>query len=81
MSAVVGIDVGAYKHAAAVCRAGNVEAERNVFRLSADRAGFDELDRWLERQGSVERWCWSRAGTITGRWLVTFTGVATGLQL
>ena len=55
MSAVVGIDVGAYKHAAAVCRAGEREAERSVFRLSADRAGFDELDRWLERQGPVER--------------------------
>ncbi len=55
MSAVVGIDVGAYKHAAAVCRAGKREAERGVFRLSADRAGFDELDRWLERQGPVER--------------------------
>jgi transposase len=55
MSAVVGIDVGAYKHAAAVCRSGEREAERGVFRLSADRAGFDELDRWLERQGPVER--------------------------
>jgi Transposase len=55
MSAVVGIDVGAYKHAAAVCRSGEREAERAVFRLSADRAGFDELERWLERQGPVER--------------------------
>ena len=55
MSAVVGIDVGAYKHAAAVCRSGEREAERSVFRLSADRAGFDELDRWLERQGPVGR--------------------------
>lgn len=55
MSAVVGIDVGAYKHAAAVCRSGGREAERGVFRLSADRAGFNELDRWLERQGPVER--------------------------
>ena len=55
MSAVVGIDVGAYKHAAAVCRSGEREAERGVFRLSADRAGFDELERWLERQGPVDR--------------------------
>ena len=55
MSAVVGIDVGAYKHAAAVCRSGEREAERGVLRLSADRSGFDELDRWLERQGPVER--------------------------
>src|SRR5260370_6701700 len=55
MSAVVGIDVGAYKHAVAVCRSGEGEAERGVFRLSADRSGFNELDRWLERQGPVER--------------------------
>lgn len=26
-----------------------------MFRLSADRAGFDELDRWLERQSPVKR--------------------------
>jgi len=55
MSAVVGIDVGEYKHAAAVCRSGEREAERAVFRLSANRAGFDGLERWLERQGPVER--------------------------
>lgn len=55
MSAVVGIDVGAYKHAAAVCKPGEREAERGVFRLSADRAGFKELERWLQRQGPVER--------------------------
>jgi len=45
MSAVVGIDVGTYKHAAAVCRTGEREAERGVFRLSADRAGFGVLER------------------------------------
>jgi len=55
MSAVVGIDVGAYKHAAAVCRSGEREAEKAVFRLAANRAGFEELDGWLERQGPVER--------------------------
>jgi transposase len=55
MSALVGIDVGAYKHAAAVCRPGEREAERAVLRLSANRVGFDELDHWLERQGPVER--------------------------
>src|SRR5258708_19115819 len=55
MSAVVGIDVGAYKHAVAVCRSGEREAERGVFRLAADGSGFKELDRWLERQGPVER--------------------------
>src|SRR6266849_6619889 len=63
---------GAYNHAAAVCRAGEREAERGVFRLSADRAGFAELDRWLERQGSVERvvmessghYCWPLASHL-----------------
>jgi len=55
MNAVVGIDVGAYTHAAAVCRPGEREAERKVFRLTANRAGFDELDRWLGLQGPVER--------------------------
>jgi transposase len=62
MSAVVGIDVGAYKHVAAVCRAGQREAERAVFRLSAERAGFEELERWLERQGPVERVVFESSG-------------------
>ncbi len=73
MSAVVGIDVGAYKHAAAVCRSGEREAGRGVFRLSADRSGFEELDRWLERQGPVERvvrkasghYCWPLSSHLT----------------
>jgi transposase len=55
MSVVVGIDVGAYKHAAAVCRAGEREAEKRVLRYEATRRGFQELDAWLERQGEVER--------------------------
>jgi transposase len=55
MSVVVGIDVGAYKHAAAVCRAGEREAEKKVLRYEARRRGFQELDAWLERQGEVER--------------------------
>ena len=55
MSVVVGIDVGAYKHAAAVCRAGEPEADKKVLRYQASRNGFDELDLWLERQGEVER--------------------------
>src|SRR5207302_9766385 len=49
------IDVGAYKHAAAVCRAGEREAEKRVLRYEATRRGFQELDAWLERQGEVER--------------------------
>ena len=55
MSVVVGIDVGAYKHAAAVCRSGEREAEKRVLRYEATRRGFQELDAWLERQGEVER--------------------------
>lgn len=55
MSAVVGIDVGAYKHAAAVCRSGERESERTVLKLSANRAGFEDLDHWLDRQGPIER--------------------------
>src|ERR1700716_234111 len=51
MSVVVGIDVGAYKHAAAVCRSGEREAEKRVLRYEATRRGFQELDAWLERQG------------------------------
>ena len=55
MSVVVGIDVGAYKHAAAVCRSDRREAERRVFRYRSNRAGFGELDVWLQSQGAVER--------------------------
>ena len=51
----VGIDIGAYQHAVAVCRDGAVEAERRVIRIGAGRAGFDELDRLLETVGPVER--------------------------
>lgn len=55
MSVVVGIDVGAYKHAAAVCQPGQREADKKVLRYQATRAGFRELDAWLDRQGQVER--------------------------
>ena len=55
MSQVVGIDVGAYKHAAAVCRSGEPKADKKVFRYAATRPGFNELDLWLERQGSVDK--------------------------
>jgi transposase len=55
MSVMVGIDVGAYKHVAAVCRSGEREAEKRVLRYEATRRGFQELDAWLERQGEVER--------------------------
>lgn len=55
MSQVVGIDVGAYKHAAAVCRVGERQADKKVFRYAATRPGFNELDRWLEGQGPVDK--------------------------
>lgn len=50
---VVGIDIGAARHVAAVCREGRDEAERSVLRVSSGRAGFDELDAWMTRQGDV----------------------------
>ena len=50
----IGIDVGAAQHSVAICRAGNIEAERGVLRIPASRSGFAELDRWIARQGAVE---------------------------
>lgn len=47
MSVAVGIDIGAYKHAVAVCRAGEREADRRTMQISADRAGFRELAHWM----------------------------------
>jgi transposase len=55
MNQVVGIDVGAYKHAAAICRSGEPKADKQVFRYAATRPGFNELDLWLERQGPVDK--------------------------
>lgn len=55
MTQVVGIDVGAYKHAAAVCREGERRADSKVLSYDATRPGFNELDRWLERLGGVEK--------------------------
>jgi transposase len=53
--ATIGIDIGAYQHAVAVCRDGAVEAERRVIRISANRSGFNELDRLLDELGPIER--------------------------
>jgi len=47
MSVAVGIDIGAYKHAVAVCRSGEREADRQTLQISADRTGFRELARWM----------------------------------
>jgi len=50
----LGIDIGAYQHAIAVCRDGESEAERPVLRISADRAGFDRLDALVAARGPIE---------------------------
>lgn len=51
----VGIDIGKRQHVAAVCHAGELEAERRVLRFGADRAGFRDLAAWLARQGPVSQ--------------------------
>jgi transposase len=48
MSLAVGIDVGAYKCAVAVCR----EAERKGFSIITNRGGFINLDTWMAKQGA-----------------------------
>ena len=47
MSVAVGIDIGAYKHAVAVCREGEREADRRTLEIGANRAGFQQLGRWM----------------------------------
>jgi transposase len=53
----IGIDVGASTHSVAICREGDVEAERQVLRISATRQGFAALDRWIaqHRETTIER--------------------------
>jgi len=51
----IGIDIGAYQHAVAICRDGQTEAERRVLRIPATRAGFDALDRLVATLDPVER--------------------------
>ena len=51
----VGIDIGKRQHVAAICRQGQRTAGKAVLRFSADRAGLVELERWLSRQGPVDR--------------------------
>jgi hypothetical protein len=43
----IGIDIGGRKHAVARCRTGESRADREILRVSQDRAGFRELDTWL----------------------------------
>ena len=50
MSVAVGVDIGSASHAVAVCRDGAHEAERRAVKITANRAGFDQLDAWLARQ-------------------------------
>jgi len=47
MSIAVGVDIGAYKHAVAVCRSGEREADRRTLQISANRAGFQQLAGWM----------------------------------
>ena len=46
----IGIDIGGRSHAVARCREGQARADREVLRVSQDRAGFAALDGWLDRQ-------------------------------
>jgi transposase len=46
----VGIDIGGSRHAVACCRDGQHKADREVLRITQDRAGYDALDAWLARQ-------------------------------
>lgn len=46
----VGIDIGGKQHAVARCREGEPRSDREVLRVSQDRAGFDRFDAWLARQ-------------------------------
>ncbi len=46
----VGIDIGGRQHAVARCREGADKADREVLRVTQDRAGFDRLDAWLAGQ-------------------------------
>jgi transposase len=46
----IGIDIGGQVHVAARCRDGQARADREILRVSQDRAGFTALDAWLDRQ-------------------------------
>jgi len=47
MSVAIGVDIGAYKHAVAVCRSGEREADRRTIQIAANRAGFRQLAGWM----------------------------------
>jgi transposase len=46
----IGIDIGGRSHAVARCRDGETRADREILRISQDRAGFTALDAWLDRE-------------------------------
>ena len=46
----IGIDIGGRTHVVARCRDGQSRADREILRVSQDRAGFAAFDSWLERQ-------------------------------
>jgi len=46
----VGIDIGGRTHVVARCRGGETRADREILRVTQDRAGFDALDAWLADQ-------------------------------
>ncbi len=47
---MIGIDIGGRTHVVARCRDGQARADREILRVSQDRAGFATLDAWLKRQ-------------------------------
>lgn len=48
--ATIGIDIGGRTHVAARCRDGQARADREILRVSQDRAWFAVLDAWLDWQ-------------------------------
>jgi transposase len=46
----IGIDIGGRTHVVASCRDGQARADREILRVSQDRAGFAAFDTWLDRQ-------------------------------
>ena len=46
----IGIDIGGRTHVAARCRDSQARADREILRVSQNRAGFTALDAWLQRQ-------------------------------
>lgn len=72
MSVAVGIDIGTYRHAAAVCRSGEREADQQAIQISADRAGFVTWPTaWASWPNPCRWWLWSPAAIIGTTWPAT----------